>query len=71
MIVYLYITVIVVLTITICTIWIKKREFFPIKERSPIVLIIFCISNAIYLLAFPIIFLIQKYYPSFLEDHKD
>ena len=46
--------------IIICTIWIKKRDYFPIKERSPWTLILFCISNFFYILAYPAAFLLVK-----------
>jgi len=60
--VYFYIIVILSLMIIVCIKWVQKRNFFPLKERSPKTLILFCISNTMYILAFPITYLLLIYW---------
>ena len=46
--------------IILCGLWIKKKDYFPLKESSPITLVLFCVCNTIYILAFPLIYFLPK-----------
>jgi len=59
--VYTYVIWTILVATFICVYWIRLRNFFPLKERSPKTLILFCISNTIYILAFPITYLCKSY----------
>jgi hypothetical protein len=49
-----------VLTLAITVFWIIRREWFPLKERSPYLVIQTLFGNLIYQMAFPLTYLYSQ-----------
>ena len=49
--------VIVLASVLLIAVWYAKRKYFPLRERSPYLVILFTLGNMLYLLSYPSLFL--------------